>query len=59
MKSNRWSAAIRAFSEFSSEPPVRPEQLDLHSIVEERISFLKAAHPEKSVMPWKWPHEHA
>ena len=37
---------IRAFSEFSSEPPVCPESLDLHSIVEERIAFLKAAHPE-------------
>ena len=32
---------IRAFSEFSSEPPVCPEQLDLHEIVEERIAFLK------------------
>ncbi len=37
---------IRAFSEFSSEPPVCPEQLDLHEIVEERIAFLKSAHPE-------------
>ncbi len=37
---------IRAFSEFSSEPPVCPESLDMHSIVEERIAFLKAAHPE-------------
>jgi two-component system, NtrC family, nitrogen regulation sensor histidine kinase NtrY len=37
---------IRAFSEFSSEPPICPEQLDLHSIVEERIAFLKSAHPE-------------
>jgi nitrogen fixation/metabolism regulation signal transduction histidine kinase len=37
---------IRAFSEFSSEPPVCPEPLDVHSLVEERISFLKTAHPE-------------
>ena len=37
---------IRAFSEFSSEPPVCPEKLDLHAIVEERIAFLKSAHPE-------------
>lgn len=37
---------IRAFSEFSSEPPVCPEPLDVPSIVEERISFLKSAHPE-------------
>jgi nitrogen fixation/metabolism regulation signal transduction histidine kinase len=37
---------IRAFSEFSSEPPVCLEPLDIQSIVEERIAFLKAAHPE-------------
>ena len=37
---------IRAFSEFSSEPPVCLEPLDLHEIVEERIAFLKSAHPE-------------
>lgn len=37
---------IRAFSEFSSEPPVCPEPLDMQAIVEERIAFLKSAHPE-------------
>ena len=37
---------IRAFSEFSSEPPICPEQLDVNAIVEERIAFLKSAHPE-------------
>jgi nitrogen fixation/metabolism regulation signal transduction histidine kinase len=37
---------IRAFSEFSSEPPVCPERLDILAIVEERIAFLKTAHPE-------------
>ncbi len=37
---------IRAFSEFSSEPPVCPETLDLAAIVEERVAFLKTAHPE-------------
>ena len=37
---------IRAFSDFSSEPPVCPEPLDLQIIVEERIAFLKSAHPE-------------
>jgi nitrogen fixation/metabolism regulation signal transduction histidine kinase len=37
---------IRAFSEFSSEPPVCPEPLDLPALVEERIAFLKSAHPE-------------
>jgi nitrogen fixation/metabolism regulation signal transduction histidine kinase len=37
---------IRAFSEFSSEPPVCPEPLDIAAIVEERVAFLKTAHPE-------------
>ncbi len=37
---------IRAFSEFSSEPPICPEQLNVNAIVEERIAFLKSAHPE-------------
>jgi len=37
---------IRAFSEFSSEPPVCPETLDLAAILEERVAFLKTAHPE-------------
>jgi len=37
---------IRAFSEFSSEPPVCPEPLDLQAIVGERVAFLKSAHPE-------------
>jgi two-component system nitrogen regulation sensor histidine kinase NtrY len=37
---------IRAFSEFSSEPPICPEQLNIYAIVEERIAFLKSAHPE-------------
>jgi nitrogen fixation/metabolism regulation signal transduction histidine kinase len=37
---------IRAFSEFSSEPPVCLEELDLPALVEERIAFLRAAHPE-------------
>ncbi len=37
---------IRAFSEFSSEPPVCPEPLDLPALVEERIAFLRTAHPE-------------
>jgi two-component system nitrogen regulation sensor histidine kinase NtrY len=37
---------IRAFSEFSSEPPVCPEPLDIQALVEERIAFLRTAHPE-------------
>jgi nitrogen fixation/metabolism regulation signal transduction histidine kinase len=37
---------IRAFSEFSTEPPVCPEPLDIYEIIDERIAFLKSAHPE-------------
>ncbi len=37
---------VRAFSEFSSEPPVSPRSLDINSLLEERIAFLKSAHPE-------------
>jgi two-component system nitrogen regulation sensor histidine kinase NtrY len=39
---------IRAFSQFAAEPPVRPDELDVNSLVEERIAFLKTAHPEVS-----------
>jgi two-component system nitrogen regulation sensor histidine kinase NtrY len=35
---------VRAFSEFSSEPSPRPCTLDVNSLVEERISFLKPCH---------------
>ena len=37
---------IRAFSQFAAEPPVQPAPLDVNSLLEERISFLKSAHPE-------------
>jgi two-component system nitrogen regulation sensor histidine kinase NtrY len=37
---------VRAFSQFSSEPPVRPRELDLNALVEDRVAFLKAGHPE-------------
>ena len=37
---------VRAFSDFSSEPPVHPEVLDVNAIVSERISLLRPAHPE-------------
>jgi len=37
---------VRAFSEFAAEPPVTPSELDINAIVEERIAFLKSAHPE-------------
>ncbi len=37
---------VKAFSEFASEPPVMPEEIDLNALVEERIAFLKSSHPE-------------
>jgi two-component system nitrogen regulation sensor histidine kinase NtrY len=37
---------VRAFSEFASEPPVMPDEIDVNALVEERISFLRSAHPE-------------
>ena len=36
---------VRAFSDFSSEPPVHPEVLDVNALVNERISLLRPAHP--------------
>ena len=37
---------IRAFSQFATEPPVRPGEVDVNSLLQERIAFLKTAHPE-------------
>jgi nitrogen fixation/metabolism regulation signal transduction histidine kinase len=37
---------VRAFSQFSAEPPMRPTELDLNALVEDRVAFLKAGHPE-------------
>jgi signal transduction histidine kinase len=37
---------VRAFSEFSSEPPVNPEVLDINALVTERVSLLRPAHPD-------------
>jgi two-component system, NtrC family, nitrogen regulation sensor histidine kinase NtrY len=37
---------VRAFSEFAAEPPVCPAPVDINSLVEERVSFLRSAHPE-------------
>lgn len=36
---------VRAFSEFSSEPAVSPEALDVNMLVNERIALLQPAHP--------------
>jgi two-component system nitrogen regulation sensor histidine kinase NtrY len=37
---------VRAFSEFASEPPVKPEVLDVNALVGERVSLLRPAHAE-------------
>jgi two-component system nitrogen regulation sensor histidine kinase NtrY len=37
---------IRAFSQFAAEPPVEPGPVDVNALLEERIAFLKSAHPE-------------
>ena len=43
---NTLERRVRAFSEFSSEPPVMPADLDINAMLEERIAFLKGAHPD-------------
>ena len=37
---------VRAFSQFAAEPPVSAVPLDVNSLLQERIAFLKTAHPE-------------
>ncbi len=37
---------VRAFSEFASEPEVRPEVLDINAVVAERIALLRPVHPD-------------
>jgi two-component system, NtrC family, nitrogen regulation sensor histidine kinase NtrY len=37
---------VRAFSQFAAEPPVSPCPLDINSLLQERMAFLKTAHPE-------------
>jgi nitrogen fixation/metabolism regulation signal transduction histidine kinase len=36
---------VRAFSEFASEPQVRPEVLDINAVVAERVALLRPVHP--------------
>lgn len=36
---------VRAFSDFSSEPPVHPEVIDVNALVSERVALLRPAHP--------------
>ncbi len=37
---------VRAFSQFATEPPLAPAPVDVNQVVEERVAFLKNAHPE-------------
>ena len=37
---------VRAFSQFAAEPPVRPQVVEVNSMLEERVNFLKTAHIE-------------
>ncbi len=37
---------VRAFSEFATEPPIQLGPVDINALMEERVAFLKAAHPE-------------
>jgi two-component system, NtrC family, nitrogen regulation sensor histidine kinase NtrY len=37
---------VRAFSQFAAEPPLAPAPLDVNLVLEERVAFLKNAHPE-------------
>jgi nitrogen fixation/metabolism regulation signal transduction histidine kinase len=43
---NTLERRVRAFSEFASEPPVEPAEIDVNAMVEERVCFLRSAHPE-------------
>ncbi len=37
---------VRAFSQFAAEPPVSLAAVDVNSLLQERMAFLKTAHPE-------------
>lgn len=37
---------VSAFSQFAAEPPLCPAPVDVNSLLQERIAFLKNAHPE-------------
>ena len=43
---NTLERRVRAFSEFASEPPVVPAEIDVNAMLEERVCLLKSAHPE-------------
>jgi nitrogen fixation/metabolism regulation signal transduction histidine kinase len=37
---------VRAFSELAAEPPVELQDVEVNTLVEERVAFLRNAHPE-------------
>jgi nitrogen fixation/metabolism regulation signal transduction histidine kinase len=37
---------VRAFSEFAAEPPVSLVPIDVNNVIEERVAFLRSAHPD-------------
>ncbi|MGA2183134.1 MAG: ATP-binding protein [Bryobacteraceae bacterium] len=39
---------VSAFSQFANEPPVCPSPVDVNSLLEDRIAFLRKSHPEVS-----------
>ena len=43
---NRLEHRVRAFSELAAEPPVNMAEVDVNQLVDERVAFLKTAHPE-------------
>jgi nitrogen fixation/metabolism regulation signal transduction histidine kinase len=43
---NSLERRVRAFSELASEPPLNRRELDAAAMIEERIGFLRPAHPE-------------
>ena len=43
---NSLERRVRAFSEFAAEPPVHLRPLNAAELLEERIAFLRAAHPQ-------------
>jgi len=37
---------VSAFSQFACEPPVCPTEVDVNTMVEDRVAFLRSSHPE-------------
>ena len=45
-KCRRWKNESAPSPQFAAEPPVEPREIDVNALVEERVSFLKSAHPD-------------